>query len=224
MSLLISSIAFTGQRLDEAKLGALATVVVAPAVGWVVFAVIRRLPQAVRARQIGGTAEDILDLTEDPDPERDHIRGPDDAPVTLLEYGDFQCPYCGQAEGVIRELLSEHGDDVRYVWRHLPLNDVHPRAQLAAEASEAAAAQGTFWEMYDVLLAHQDELAPQRPPALRAGARARRRAVRTGAARARVRAARGRGRGVAPTRAASRGLRRSSSTAAATTASTTSTR
>ncbi|MGZ4331459.1 MAG: Na+/H+ antiporter NhaA, partial [Solirubrobacteraceae bacterium] len=161
VSLLISSIAFTGRRLDEARLGALATVLVAPAVGWVVFAIIRRLPQAVRARQIGGTAEDILDLTEDPDPERDHIRGPDDAPVTLLEYGDFQCPYCGQAEGVIRELLSAHGDDVRYVWRHLPLNDVHPRAQMAAEASEAAAAQGKFWEMYDVLLSHQDELTPQ---------------------------------------------------------------
>jgi protein-disulfide isomerase len=62
---------------------------------------------------------------------------------------------------VIRELLSAHGDDVRYVWRHLPLNDVHPRAQLAAEASEAAAAQGKFWEMYDRLLSHQDELAPQ---------------------------------------------------------------
>ena len=164
VSLLISSIAFTGQHLDEARLGALATVLVAPAVGWVVFAIIRRLPQAVRARQIGGTAEDILDLTEDPDPERDHIRGPDDAPVTLLEYGDFQCPYCGQAEGVIRELLSEHGDDVRYVWRHLPLNDVHPRAQMAAEASEAAAAQGKFWEMYDVLLSHQDQLAPQDLP------------------------------------------------------------
>ncbi|MGZ4233254.1 MAG: Na+/H+ antiporter NhaA [Solirubrobacteraceae bacterium] len=161
VSLLISSIAFTGERLDEARLGALATVLVAPAVAWVVFAIVRRLPQAVRARQIGRTAEDILDLTEDPDPQRDHIRGPNDAVVTVLEYGDFQCPYCGQAEGVIRELLAEHGDDVRYVWRHLPLNDVHPRAQLAAEASEAAAAQGKFWEMHDLLLNHQDELAPK---------------------------------------------------------------
>jgi protein-disulfide isomerase len=79
----------------------------------------------------------------------------------LLEYGDFECPFCGQAEGVIRELLSSHGSDIRYVWRHLPLNDVHPSAQLAAEASEAAAAQGKFWEMYDVLLAHQGELTPR---------------------------------------------------------------
>jgi protein-disulfide isomerase len=119
---------------------------------------IRRLPSNVRARQIGRTAEDILDLVEDVDPDRDHIRGPDDALVTLLEYGDFECPYCGQAERVIRELLSSHGD-VRYVWRHLPLNDVHPTAQLAAEASEAAAAQGKFWEMYDTLLSHQEALS-----------------------------------------------------------------
>jgi protein-disulfide isomerase len=81
--------------------------------------------------------------------------------VTLVEYGDFECSYCGQAERVIRELLASHGDDVRYVWRHLPLNDVHPSAQLAAEASEAAAAQGKFWEMYDILLGHQGELAPR---------------------------------------------------------------
>ena len=80
--------------------------------------------------------------------------------MTLLEYGDFECPYCGQAEPVIRELMSSLGADVRYVWRHLPLNDVHPRAQLAAEAAEAAAAQGHFWEMYDTLLSHQDALAP----------------------------------------------------------------
>ena len=118
-------------------------------------------PTALRARQVARTAEDILDLTADVDPEYDHIRGPDDAPVTLVEYGDFECPYCGQAESTIRELLASHGSDVRYVWRHLPLNDVHPSAQLAAEASEAAAAQGKFWEMYDILLAHQSALAPR---------------------------------------------------------------
>ena len=84
-----------------------------------------------------------------------------DAPVTLVEYGDFECPYCGQAEPVIRELLSDFGDDLRYVWRHLPLNDVHPNAQLAAEASEAAAAQGQFWEMYDALLGHRTTSRPE---------------------------------------------------------------
>jgi len=158
VSLLISSLAFTGEQLDEARLGALASVVIAPSVGWILMRLVRRLPSSVRARQISRTAEDILDLSEDVDPERDHIRGSDDAPVTLVEYGDFQCPYCGQAEGVIRELLTSTGYDVRYVWRHLPLNDVHPLAQLAAEASEAAAAQGKFWEMYDLLLANQDAL------------------------------------------------------------------
>ncbi len=75
-----------------------------------------------------------------------------------MEYGDLECPYCGQAEDVIRELLSDFGGELRYVWRHLPLNDVHPHAQLAAEASEAAGAQGKFWEMHDMMLAHQDEL------------------------------------------------------------------
>src|ERR1700761_2485984 len=158
VSILVSSLAFSGEHLDEAKLGALATVVLAPLIAWVATRMIRRLPSNLRARQIGRTAEDILDLVEDVDPDRDHIRGPDDALVPLLEYGDFECPYCGQAERVIRELLSSEGD-VRYVWRHLPLNDVHPTAQLAAEASEAAAAQGKFWEMYDTLLRHQEELS-----------------------------------------------------------------
>jgi Na+/H+ antiporter NhaA len=158
VSLLISNLAFTGERLDEAKLGVLGSGIVAPLVAAALFRIYRRLPATVRARQIVGTADDILDLADDVDPERDHIRGPADAPVTLVEYGDFECPYCGQAEQVIRGLLSSFGDDLRYVWRHLPLNDVHPHAQLAAEASEAGAAQGKFWEMYDTLLAHQDQL------------------------------------------------------------------
>ena len=158
ISLLIASKAFGGRPLEEAKLGALATVVVAPLVAWALLRIVRRLPDGLRARQIAGTAEDILDLSEDVDPEYDHVRGSEDAPVTLIEYGDFECTYCGQAESVVRELLSTFGDDVRYVWRHLPLNDVHQHAQLAAEASEAAAAQGRFWDMYDVLLSHQGRL------------------------------------------------------------------
>jgi protein-disulfide isomerase len=104
-----------------------------------------------------GAPDLIVDLADPVDPERDHIRGPVDAPVTVLEYGDFECPYCGQAEPVLRELLREHGE-VAYVWRHLPLNDVHPNAQQAAEAAEAAAEQGAFWEMHDLLLDHQDAL------------------------------------------------------------------
>jgi Na+/H+ antiporter NhaA len=161
VSLLISSLAFHGERLREAKLGVLAAALLAPLAAWTVFALVRRLPSQVRARQILGTAEDILDLSEDVDPVRDHIRGAHDAPVTLVEYGDFECPYCGQAESVVRELLGSFGEDLRYVWRHLPLNDVHGSAQLAAEASEAAAAQGRFWEFYDALLSHQEELGAQ---------------------------------------------------------------
>ena len=114
----------------------------------------------MRARQLVGTAEELVDLSDDVDPDRDHIRGSENAPVTLVEYGDYECPYCGQAEVVIRELLDSFGDDLRYVWRHLPLNDVHPHAQMAAEAAEAAAAQGAFWEMHDKLLDHQDALTP----------------------------------------------------------------
>jgi Na+/H+ antiporter NhaA/predicted DsbA family dithiol-disulfide isomerase len=159
VSLLVSSLAFTGLRLNEAKLGTLVTVVVSPALAWAAVRILRYLPQELRARQVGRTADDILDLAADVDPERDHVRGAEDAPVTLVEYGDFQCPYCGQAERTIRELLARQGGDVRYVWRHLPLNDVHPFAQLAAEASEAAGAQGKFWDMYDTLLSHQGQLS-----------------------------------------------------------------
>jgi Na+/H+ antiporter NhaA len=158
VSILISSLAFSGQELAEAKIGVLAAAIVASLLSWAVFRIIRHLPASVRARQEAGTAEDIVDLAEDVDPERDHIRGAEDAPVTLVEYGDYECPYCGQAEEVIRELLSSFGDDLRYVWRNLPLNDVHPSAQLAAEAAEAAAAQGAFWPMHDMLIANQEEL------------------------------------------------------------------
>jgi Na+/H+ antiporter NhaA len=160
VSLLISGLAFSGQRLAEAKLGVLGSAILAPLVAWAVLTFVKRLPSSVRARQISGTAEDLIDLAEDVDPTRDHIRGADDAPVTLVEYGDFECPFCGQAEPVVRELLESFGDDVRYVWRHLPLNDVHSSAQLAAEAVEAAAAQGSFWEVYDAFLSHQDALTP----------------------------------------------------------------
>jgi Na+/H+ antiporter NhaA len=161
VSLLISGLAFTGERLDEAKLGVLASAIVAPLLASLIFTIVKRLPSNVRARQISRTAEDLIDLSEDVDPTRDHIRGEEDAPVTLVEYGDFECPYCGRAEPIVRELLASSEDDVRYVWRHLPLNDVHGSAQLAAEASEAAGAQGAFWEMYDAFLGHQDALTPQ---------------------------------------------------------------
>ena len=160
VSVLVASRAFTGRDLEEAKVGVLAAAVLASLACFAVTRVYRRLPESFRARQIAGTRAELLDLSDEVDPARDHIRGPDEAPVTLLEYGDFECPYCGQAEAAVRELLQSFGADLRYVFRHLPLADVHPNAQMAAEASEAAAAQGRFWEMHDALFDHQDALTP----------------------------------------------------------------
>src|SRR6478609_5156920 len=90
--------------------------------------------------------------------QRDHVQGPRAAPVTLVEYGDFECPYCGQAYPVVKELLSRQGDRVRLVFRNFPLAEIHPHARHAAEAAEAAGAQGKFWEMHDVLYERQDAL------------------------------------------------------------------
>ena len=92
------------------------------------------------------------------DASRDRIRGPVSAPVTLVEYADFECPFCARATGVAKEVREHFGDDLGYVFRHLPLPDVHPHAELAAAAAEAAAVQGRFWEMHDLLFAHQDQL------------------------------------------------------------------
>ncbi len=91
------------------------------------------------------------------DAARDHIRGAADGRVTLVEYGDFQCPYCGDAYPVVRELV-EGLPWLRFVFRHMPLPDLHPRSPAAAEAAEAAAAQGRFWEMHDRLFEHQHAL------------------------------------------------------------------
>ena len=157
VSLLIASLALSGVDLAEAKLGILSAALCATGLTWLIFRTVNRLPSRSRLRALLGTADIITDLVVRVDDERDHIRGPAKAPVTLVEYGDFECPYCGLAEPAVRELLADFGD-VRYVWRHLPLTDVHPHAELAAEATEAAAGQGAFWEMHDVLLEHQGAL------------------------------------------------------------------
>ena len=159
VALLVAALAFDGRRLEEAKLGILSAALAAAVLTWLLFRATALLPRMLRSRALLGTAEPLVDLYVDVDPERDHIRGPLESPVTLVEYGDFECPYCGQAEPVVRELLRDVGD-VRYVWRHLPLSDVHPNAQLAAEAAEAANDQGAFWELHDRLLDHQDQLSP----------------------------------------------------------------
>ena len=160
VSLLIAGLAFHGEQLAEAKLGVLTAALLASVLTWLAFRATALLPRRLRIRALVGTGEPIVDLAVPVVWPRDHVRGPEDAPVTLVEYGDFECPYCGMAEPVIRELLRDHGDDVQYVWRHLPLNDVHPNAQLAAEAAEAAGEQEAFWEMHDLLLTHQDALTP----------------------------------------------------------------
>lgn len=90
--------------------------------------------------------------------ERDHVQGPATAPVTLVEYGDFECPYCAAAHVIIQKTQEIMGDDLRFVFRHFPLTQIHPHAEPAAEASEAAGAQGHFWEMHDVLYENQPRL------------------------------------------------------------------
>lgn len=89
---------------------------------------------------------------------RDHIRGPAYAPITLVEYGDFECPYCGQAHLVVNRIEELLAKSLRFVFRHFPLSTVHPHAQMAAEAAEAAGAQRKFWEMHDELFEHQQAL------------------------------------------------------------------
>ncbi|MCM0676661.1 Na+/H+ antiporter NhaA [Micromonospora phytophila] len=159
VALLIATHALSGPALTEAKLGILVATVGSSVVTWLVFRSAARLSPARRARALLGATEGLVDLMVPVDPERDHLRGPREAPVTVVEYGDFECPYCGRAEPVVRELLTDFAN-VRYVWRHLPLTDVHSHAQLAAEAAEAADEQGAFWEMHDLLLTHQKALNP----------------------------------------------------------------
>jgi protein-disulfide isomerase len=101
----------------------------------------------------------VPQLTPDVGPD-DHMRGNAKASVTLVEYGDFQCPYCGAAYPVVKELERLAGDTLRVVFRNFPLHTIHPQAESAAEASEAAAAQGRFWEMHDALFEHQRRLNP----------------------------------------------------------------
>jgi len=90
--------------------------------------------------------------------QQDHVRGPNDARVTLVEYGDFECPHCGRAHGVLNRIQDEMGPQLRLVFRHFPLTSIHPHAEAAALAAEAADAQGKFWELHDLLFEHQEAL------------------------------------------------------------------
>jgi protein-disulfide isomerase len=90
--------------------------------------------------------------------ERDHIAGPGDAPVTLVEYGDYECPYCGMAYPIVKAAQRQLANDLRFVFRNFPLREIHPHAQHAAEAAESAGAQGKYWEMHDTIFEHQHAL------------------------------------------------------------------
>jgi protein-disulfide isomerase len=104
--------------------------------------------------------EDAPSLTL-PVSERDHIEGELSAPVTLVEYGDYQCPYCGAAYPVVKKVQKHFGNRVKFVFRNFPLNELHEYAELAAESAEASAAQGKFWEMHDALYEHQHSLGEE---------------------------------------------------------------
>jgi glutaredoxin len=156
VSVLIASLAFTGRDLTDAKIGVLAAAVISSLVTWLLVQTTRLLSARSRARALIGDGDAQVDLSDPVDPARDHIRGPIDAPVTIVEYGDFECPYCGRAEPAVAAMRTDK--DVRFVWRHLPLREVHKHALAAALAAEAAAEQGAFWELHDLLLERQDDL------------------------------------------------------------------
>jgi Na+/H+ antiporter NhaA len=150
IALFIVDLAITDPgKQDQARLGVLVASVVAFTAGWAIFRITDWLspPTAVGAKLLRAV-----------DPERDHYRGNPYAPMTLVEYGDFECPFCSRATGSIDEVRERLGDELCYVWRHLPLERVHPHSIGAAWASEAAALQGRFFEMAIAMFAHQDYL------------------------------------------------------------------
>jgi Na+/H+ antiporter NhaA len=151
VSLFIAELAFTDEALrDEAKVGVLVASVLAAVLGWAGF--------RFAAGGDGEPRDAPTRLNPPVDRAHDHIRGPLDAPLSLVEYGDVECAFCGAATGVVAELRERYGERLQYVFRHLPLEDKHPHARLAGEALEAAGVQGRFWEMHDRLFAEQDRL------------------------------------------------------------------
>ncbi|GFG52872.1 Na(+)/H(+) antiporter NhaA 2 [Mycolicibacterium agri] len=150
ISLFIIEIAIEDPLLqDEARVGVLLASLLAFLLGYAIF----RITDWVSPPEPVG-----LKLVRPVDPERDHILGNPDATLTLVEYGDFECPFCSRATGSIDQVREHFGPQMRYVWRHLPLERVHPRAFDAARASEAAALQGKYWEMARTLFEHPDDL------------------------------------------------------------------
>jgi Na+/H+ antiporter NhaA len=153
VSLLIAGLAFDDAPTlrNQATVGVFIAAVLAVVLGWLIFR-----GTALWRGQTDADLPRVLD--RDVEVGVDHITGPPDAPLTLVEYGDFECPFCARATGVTHELRERFGPRLRYVFRHLPLPDVHPHAELGARAAVAAGAQGRFWELHDLLFAHQDQL------------------------------------------------------------------
>ncbi len=151
VSLLIVGLAFQDERLQaEATVGVLLSAVLASALGWLVF--------RFAAKVFGQTDAALPRTLSEPVTVRDHMLGRPDAPLTLVEYLDYECPFCAKATSLAVDIRNHFGDRLRYVARHLPLDDVHPHARLAAQAVEAAGEQGKFWEMHNHLFQHQDQL------------------------------------------------------------------
>ena len=150
IALLIADVAIPDPTAAaQARVGVLVASVLAAGLGWALLAVIDRWSPPVA---VGKT------LLRPFDASRDHFRGPVDAPLVVVEYGDFECPFCSRATGSVDEVLKELGDEVVWVWRHLPLTRVHPHARQAAEAAEAADRQGRFFELAILMFARQDRL------------------------------------------------------------------
>ncbi len=151
MSLLIVSLAFEGETARFAVIGVLIAMGLSWLLGWVVFRVARN--------RLGEESADLPMVLDPPlDPERDHIHGDPAAPVVVVEYFDFECPFCARSTGMGDDLRAHFGDDLCFAVRHLPLEDVHPRALDAAIVAEAAGRQGKFWEMYGLLFGSQAHL------------------------------------------------------------------
>lgn len=161
VSLFITELAFTDELIRaEAKVGIIAGSSLAAALGWVIFRLAWNRGAVCAPPPDPGDREAGLErpVLAVPVSDRDHVQGGSDAPVTLVEYGDYECPHCGQAYPVLRALQERYGDRLRMVFRHYPLTQIHPHARTAAIAAEAASAQGRFWEMHDQLYTNQRHL------------------------------------------------------------------
>ena len=157
VSLFVADLAFDDPaQQDEAKVGVLVASIIAALLATILF--------RVAAARAGGAASGLPETLDRPvDPSIDHLRGDEDAPLTLVEYGDYECPFCGRATDVVDELFERfRPDELRYAFRHVPNPGRHQYAELAAQAAEAASAQGRFWEMHEALFDHQDELSLDR--------------------------------------------------------------